>query len=95
MELVPLFSRGEIRGELPHVDHLRYMAPEVSRAMLDGESYITADEAHDIWSLGMLIYGMEAGHEYPFRGLSAAEVGGYSIVVHDAFYFGQPVHFIM
>ncbi|CAM9525748.1 unnamed protein product [Ectocarpus sp. 12 AP-2014] len=73
-ELVPLFSRGEIRGELPPVDHLRYMAPEVSRAMLDGESYITADEAQDIWSLGMLIYGMEAGHEYPFRGLSAAEV---------------------
>ncbi|CAB1112439.1 unnamed protein product [Ectocarpus sp. CCAP 1310/34] len=50
------------------------MAPEVSRAMLNGESYITADEAQDIWSLGMLIYGMEAGHEYPFRGLSAAEV---------------------
>ncbi|CBJ29038.1 similar to ankyrin 2,3/unc44 [Ectocarpus siliculosus] len=74
VELVPLFSRGEIRGELPHVDHLRYMAPEVSRAMLDGESYITADEAQDIWSLGMLIYGIEAGHEYPFRGLSAAEV---------------------
>lgn len=95
LELVPLFSCGEIRGELPHLDHLRYMAPEISRAMLEGESYIPAAEAQDIWSLGMLIYGMEAGHEYPFRGLSAAEVGGCSIPLRRACPFVvQLVHFL-
>jgi len=30
--------------------------------------------AQDIWALGMIIYRVEVGHNYPFRGRSEGEV---------------------